>query len=1108
MIAGRHPTGFGNTPTYHPVNRLAVPEAAMRINQKTYFHPIMKQGQWVVKKLNFSLNDSVTIRTRVTGVGMGYLYASFDNGEGPSLLTIKKVTPGFHDLKFNVPYPTLKGFRVGISTTSPKGYTIDRLSKEDKYRLSTNSMMVSQSAPMYESPSIGFAGLGALLDHSGPAKGGEDSAKNPYWDGNFDNFSWKNGFSGRPASSMNCVDTSTPAPRGSYHGYYAHRASYALAKFDAQESFLGWDMVEEQGYGLPAGVPICIVMQFFVLPKKTKSGGNKSGMADREMKDPYWTYAHDYQIPAGDFHLLESNCATLTRQPKKPPNSDPRPASKKKGPIFNVGKWQVVSTEYEGSGFMFNNTLQDARDIAAKVEWYNETSGSWSAPSRAPPSIPKTNENGFTKVIFRVPRQLSKETDKDMLAELTNLGVDYSYETNKNNYPAYDWTSDEAKYNPKGAPACSVILGRPLPDDVALSYQEAGLNYLAVNKLALTAYFCYGSHPYAGKAGNENGGPKPGHLDLEIPSMTFSDAEKMARMNNPELLNAFYPVGGFKTGGVIIAIGRGMSLKSHFVMTNSGTTTINNVHINPSPVTDGSSIGNYPACVLRPDGIILSTDLADDRAATGEEAVLAAWKAKFGTPLTAQFFSDYSFKDQDTTRPTHYKVKDIASGVMIQAPYQIIYFKVGPGYSGPYVDYKEVTEEETKDGETFTVTKLKITKPEGKKYALGKGDSLWLHCRTPYMKYTKQNIDIIEEVVEQRELQASGLTDLETLVYNPLNDAPEEITAAAAEAAQEAQRLTDLALLEPGTSGPPGVSVPEPPKPKLPRGAKYVRSGDKWRLNPKHYARKSELEDAGFLSGIKSALGGFTNSRDFYVEDVTQKWGASGSTALGGLGYGYDDFASDVLEDTGAVLSDVTNALAYGVGTVFETDFDSRIRKFKKARSNAFDLPSSTATLVTSTPANVLRVADDLVEDMIGLGGYSGLGETTADKLERYGENTTSFAKGAAKGIIPDKIQEGFGSSIDAIVDTFNKRPVLYTAIGLASVPLLIPGIGGAYAKNMTTVAGGAISLVPKAFRAGVDTVSGVSSGTIKGIKDVGATIAGSPSTRGTAARRRRNKRR
>ena len=1094
MIAGRHPTGFGNTPTYHPVNRLAVPEAAMRVNQKSYFHPIMKQGQWVVKKLNFSLNDSVTIRTRVTGVGMGYLYASFDNGEGPSLLTIKKVTPGFHDLKFKVPYPTLKGFRVGISTTSPKGYTIDRLSKEDRYRLSTNSMMVSQSAPMYESPSIGFAGLGALLDHSGPAKGGEDSAKNPYWDGNFDNFSWKNGFSGRPASSMNCTDTNTPRLLGSYHGYYAHRASFALAKFDEQESFLGWDMVEQQGYGLPTGVPICIVMQFFVLPKKTKSGGDKSGAADREMKDPYWKHAHDYQIPANDFHIVNA-MYDYARRNKQPPNSGARASNKKKGVIFNIGKYPVVSTDYENSGFLVNGNYLPAKDAAAKVEWYNESNGSWSAPTRAPPSIPQTDENGFTKVIFRVPRQLSKTTDKDILAELSNLGVDYSYETNKQNIPTLVGETNDLK------PAYSV-LGRPLPDTVSMDYLEQGITYSAVNKSPLGVYFQYGSHPYAGKAGNENGGPKPGHTPLEIPTMKFSDAEKMARMNNPELLNAFYPVGGFKTGGVVIAIGRGMSLNGKFVMTNSGTSIVDNVHVNhTNPATDGSRIGNKAADILKPSGIILSTDLDDDRMVTGEEAVLAAWKAKFGAPLTAQFFSDYSFKDQDKTRPTHYLVKDAASGLMIQAPYQIIYFKVGPEYSGPYVDYEIVTDEETKNGETFSVTKLKITKPEGKKYALGKGDSLWLHCRTPYAKYTKQNIDIIEEVEEQRSLTDAGLSDLDTMVYNPLSNAPEENTAAAAEAAQEAQRLRDLALLESGNSG---VSAP---KPKLPRGAKYVRSGDKWKLNPRHYARESQLEEAGLLGGIKSALGGFTNSRDFYVEDVTQKWGASGETGLGGLGYGYSEFASDVLEDTGAVLSDATNALAYGVGTVFETDFDSRKRKFKKARSNALDLPSSTASLVTSTPVNVIRVADDLVGDMVGLGGYSGLGETTAEKLERYGENTTSFAKGAAKGIIPDKIQEGMGESVDSIIDAFNKHPIAYTALAVGSIPLLIPGIGGAYAKNVITLAGGTIGLVPKGFKALTGSVSGVATGTIDGIKSVGNSIAGTP-TRGTAARRRRNKRR
>ena len=124
--------GFGSTPTYHPVNRLQVPEAAMRVNRRKMFKNIMAQGQWTVKKLDFNLSDQVTLRTRVTGVGMGYLYASFVKDGQPHILTIKKVTPGFHDLHFTVPYPVLEQFRIGISTTVPKGYSIDILPKSDR----------------------------------------------------------------------------------------------------------------------------------------------------------------------------------------------------------------------------------------------------------------------------------------------------------------------------------------------------------------------------------------------------------------------------------------------------------------------------------------------------------------------------------------------------------------------------------------------------------------------------------------------------------------------------------------------------------------------------------------------------------------------------------------------------------------------------------------------------------------------------------------------------------------------------------------------------------------------------------------------------------------
>lgn len=928
MIAGRHSTGFGATPEYHPVNRLTVPEVAMRVNKKNYFHPIMKQGQWVVKKLDFSIQDSVTLRCRVTGIGMGYLYASFNNQEGPSILVIKKVTQGFHDLKFRVPYPVLQSFKIGISTTIPKGYSTDRLSKESRYKLSTNSMMVSQSTPMYESPGIGFGGLGApLQDHTvNLPKGGEDSANNPYWNGDWDSFSWDNGFSGDPAHPLMVQSgAKSPAIQGEYHGYYAHRASHALAKFNKMDQFLGWDVIESQEYGIPAGVPICMILQFFVLPKKTKSGGDISGAADREMQDPYWKYAHDYQIPPDKMHLVNAHWKVL--RVEKYYGSDIRPNNKSKGVIKNIGRGGVLGPASEGYGFRLPESKEDANgnwtgvktpaEIAAKVEWYNESNGTWSSPSRSPQFIPKTNKDGFTKVICRIPRQLSKATDKDMIAELEALGVDYSYETNKQNVPGITATDPPRQ--------CFNIIGRPVEKGQTVLYTEDAIQYQALSKEPFNLILGYGTHPYAGKAGNDNGGPKPGCVWGNHTNFKVSDPEKMARMNNPEILNAFYPVGGFKTGGVVIAIGRGMHLQAKYVMKDTTSGSTDNIYRNTTnPSSDGTAIGTRKADILDPTGIILSTDLEDDRAAAGEEAVLAAWKAKFGTPLTAQFFSDYSFKDQDPEKPTHYRVKDTASGLWIQAPYQIIYFKIQPEYAGPYVDYEIVTEEETKDDETFNVTKLKINKPEGKKYALVKGDSLWLHCRTPYAKFTKQNIEIIEEVEEQRVLKEAGLSDLDTLVYNPVNNVPEENTAAAAEAAQEAQRLRDLALLESPEA--------ESPEIKLPRGAKYIRSEDKWKVSPRYFAREGQLKNAGLLGGIKSTLGGFTDQRDFYVEDVTQKWGASGSSTaspsnIAGLGAIWDglldpindaiaDKADDIMEATSSYIKTIFYGGAVLAGTV------------------------------------------------------------------------------------------------------------------------------------------------------------------------------------------------
>jgi hypothetical protein len=1119
MIAGRRPTGFGATTEYHTVNRLVVPEAAMRVEGKKFFHSILANGQWAVKKLDFRLGDRVTIRTRVTGVGMGYLYLSYQDDDKPTLLAIKKVTPGFHDLNFKVPYAVLPNFRVGISTTVPKGYTIDRLPKEDRHKLHTNSMMISQSAPMYETPGIGFGGFGAALqDLNQTPQGGRDSASNPHWDGNWENYHWSNGHAGDAATITNVNNESVPEARGSYHGYYAHRSNLMFARFDVDDKFLGWDAIESKSYTVPAGIPICIVMQFFALPKKTKSGGNISGPDDGEMLNPYWRYAPGMRINPAKFHLIQSEWQ-LHNKWKKPSAYSSR-WNKSTGPIKNAGRYPVTDKQYPGSGFELDGRLVNPDEIAAKVEWF--TNGVWSEPRTTPPSIPETNQDGYTKVIYRTPRQLSPTADKDVLEELDALGVDYRYETTKKYFPT-PHVLENGRVT-KGY----TLYARPLDGNNTLAIEENGEIYVAERKLKLHCVFQYSLHRRAGRIGDLNGSPQPGWTYLQAPMTKFADPEKMSRMNNPELYTAFYPVGGFKTGGIVVAIGKSLGIAAGQSSAITSAQNTNPMTVWPDrnwTTPDGSRIGTTAACWLRPKGIILATDLEDDRMAATEEQVQAVWKAKFGEPLTASFFAQYGIKDQIKEKPTHYRVKDVDTGMFVEAPYQIIYFEIGPEYTGPYADYELVTtEEETQDGLKEKVVTLKLTKPEGKPYALGKNDPMFLNVRTFYGKQVSQKIDIIDEVEEQRSMMEVGLTPEEQLAYNELNNKPVETTAAIAEIEKEEQRLTDITIQD-GLTGETSDST-EPGTPRLPRGAKYVRSGDSWKLYPKYYTRESTLKEAGFLGGIKSALGGFTDSRDFYVEDVTQKWGASGSSGLNGLGFvdSAEEDLDDVLRDTGYLMQAMTNSAGAGAGAVYNVmngDMDKAGDKFDYIIDSLTDANPDNHSVITIS-ANIARNASqaagkgavegaaDLINDVAdSLGGYSsnGLGDF-ADKAAGVGEGVGKFVRGTARGLAPEALTEGVDDGIGALTDKFKERPLLYTGLALAAAPLLIPGIGGAYARNVTTLAGGAIGLVPKGFKALTGGVSAIASGVIDGGKQVGNSIATSPSKRGTAASRRRSRRR
>ena len=67
-------------------------------------------------------------------------------------------------------------------------------------------------------------------------------------------------------SRLYTSSANAPEAVGSYHGYYAHRASLMQAVFDENDQFLGWDALEAKSgdaLKVPTGVPICMVLQFF-----------------------------------------------------------------------------------------------------------------------------------------------------------------------------------------------------------------------------------------------------------------------------------------------------------------------------------------------------------------------------------------------------------------------------------------------------------------------------------------------------------------------------------------------------------------------------------------------------------------------------------------------------------------------------------------------------------------------------------------------------------------------------------------------------------------------------------------------------------------------------
>ena len=1115
-MIGRRAAAFGTIGShsgsqehYYTKNTLHVEEVSMRVNQQNHFYPIIKHGNWVVKKLNFKIDDTVTMRIKVDGSGIGYAYASYLDEEGSTqLLFIKKVQHGIYEDSFVVPTNVLKNVKIGISTTIPQGAKIDYLSDRDKHAIKRNALLVSQALPMYETDGLaglgGFSDLGAMYNINQPATGGR-YGKYALWDGDLSNHSWTtHGYTGQKQHDPYAGEG--PPFKIEKTAYYCARSSFYLARFTSDGKFMGWQAITGNWLQqtIPAGVPICMVQQHYYL-----TAYSKTGYGDAEM-NPKWRYMKNMKTVASLFFAYH-RYFERTWNP-----SDKQRAGRRHGSDDGVIKHNMPAT-----GLNYSKKDKNGNwivDNAVKLEWLDPDTNSWTDLRATPGFYPDSNSKGKSMWIFRFPRQLDPVDDKKRVEELRSYGIDYSLDRTKDAYPR---VTGEGEVH-------HVLVGRPKPDGVDDHiWQENGKKYRVLKSFDAECYIRFD--------GKSNAGDSPYDRYEKLPDgLNVTDGEKLAKYNYPELFNTYYAAGEFNAGDTIFAIGKGLGSGSRCIVTKNKDDHSGDIDQkyyitnNVEKVSDGSMIGTRDGDYLFPTGIIDADEVSEGDLANYPD-LDATWKKVFGSPLTAEFFtSDVARKflqQQNPDNPLHYLETDPDTNDTYSFPYQIIWFKIPMDYYGPYVDYEPFEEE--KDG--MIIKTMKIVAPEDKPYAVkGTNDPIYLNITTGFRKYASQKFELVDEITEQRELEAAGLDPESIIMANQTNYESEDVTA------EESQQQVEQLYLQRTNSD----TDSDAPAKKAHKGDKYVKSWWEARFSfskPKDFVYESQLKEEGLL--------GFSNDRNFYVEDVTQKWGdlngmhlpeGSYSTemmpetnpeapfdpmlGLGALG-AFEDLGfidseeenwEDVQRDAGYLLQATANAgveVARGMWHVGNGDLSKARKSFGNVDDYLLDANPNDDSVLTIS-ANMVRNAgvasaqgttsaiDDLIDDLSGGPRYTvssrGLGEISADDIEGYGEKTAAFGKGVVKRLLPE-----------SLVEAYDKNPVLYSAILGGLVLFGIPVVGPTVARTIGQ--SGAQVLKTAAQAPGA-----IISGSVEGGKMAASSIVGSRKTkkkkaiRGTSAARRR----
>ena len=351
-----------------------------------------------------------------------------------------------------------------------------------------------------------------------------------------------------------------------------------------------------------------------------------------------------------------------------------------------------------------------------------------------------------------------------------------------------------------------------------------------------------------------------------------ADPAKFTYLDNPEVDFSYYVDGEMKPGSTVIVIGKALGTLSseNAILTQRGWA-------NGTPKEDlgtAEPVGDTPAYVaknvIKPNALeprteqgkegtnradflelvnsITTNDLEDNISYRGEEVLKTTWKSIFNKELNVSWFNEKKLNGHDPRNPKNYLIQG-SRGETYSFPFSIAWFQIPKYYTGPYLDYDE-------EG--------KLQQIEGRPHAISSPqDELYIIVRSIFGKLMQQKFDIVAETTDQKIMQDQGFEPDDTLSINTMDYDAEDMTEIADVDARIRNYLNKTNQVHP--SDDEGDT----------RYVRYTNSfyKSKFKLNNPDVIRIPETQPP--------ILAGFSNQSNFYVEDVTEKWGALNGAMAG-----------------------------------------------------------------------------------------------------------------------------------------------------------------------------------------------------------------------------------